>query len=433
MIDQATNEQGTGTRALIGWAMFDWANSPVSILIITFVFSVYFSRQIVGDPVQGQALWGYAVGISGLTVAIFSPVLGAIADAAGRRKPWILAFTIAAILGAFMLWFAKPSRDYIVWAMAWSILAKIGFEFGVVFNNAMLPDLAASHRIGRWSGWAWGLGYAGALAALGLALAGFVMADSPAFGLDKTQSQHIRAVGPLVAIWFAFFAIPFFVWTPDRPSNNLTVSTAVRRGLENLSISLRDARGHANILRYLIARMIYADGLTTVFTIGMIYGATIFQMDTKQVLMFGVMINAAAGLGAFVFAWIDDWFGAKPTIIIGLSGVMIAGLVAITTQSTTMFWTAGALLGTFLGPVQSASRSMMARLAPPDLRAQFFGLYAFSGKATAFMGPVAAAFVTQITNSQKAGLATAILFIAVGLGLLITVRPHGESQLPADN
>ena len=422
----------TPTRGLVSWALFDWANSPVSILIITFVFSVYFSREIVGDEVRGQALWGYAVGISGLLVAILSPILGAIADIGGRRKPWIFVFTVLCVIGAGMLWFAEPNPAFILWAMIWSIIAKIGFEFSVVFNNAMLPDLVERNRLGRWSGWAWGLGYLGALAALGLVLVGFVLTDSPWFGLDKGESEHVRAVGPLVAAWFVIFAWPLFVWTPDRPAQPTGIGPAVAQGLSSLVMTLANLRSQANIARFLLARMIYADGLITIFAIGVIYGAATFGTSASDVVFFGILVNGAAGLGALGFAWIDDWLGSRRTVMIGLGGILVAGTIALLARDMLWFWLAGALLGLFAGPSQAASRSLMAHLTPPELRTQFFGLYAFSGKATAFLGPVLAGLVTEATASQWAGLATALIFIAVGLGLLLLVRDPVDDAQPEE-
>ena len=409
-------------RGRIGWALYDWANSPFSTLIITFIFSVYFSRGIVGDMVEGQALWGYAIGISGIGVAVLSPVLGAIADAGGRRKPWLLVFTLLCATAAALLWFAEPDSSFLLWAMFWVIVGNFAFEFGVVFNNAMLPDLVAPHRIGRWSGWAWGIGYFGGLAALVVALFGFVQTETPLFGLDKEAAEHVRIVGPLVGLWFVAFVWPLFAFTPDRASTGKAPGEAIRAGLVTLIATLRDLRRHRNVALFLLARMIYNDGLLTVFAIGIIFAAGTFAMDEAEIIKFGIALNVTAGLGALAFGWIDDWLGSKRTIVIALIGILVAGIGALLATDVVWFWVAGLLLGTFLGPAQAASRTFMARLAPTDLRTEFFGLFAFSGKATAFAGPLLAGLVTQIAQSQRAGLATVIVFIAVGLVLLLGVR-----------
>ncbi|MCZ6522596.1 MAG: MFS transporter, partial [Alphaproteobacteria bacterium] len=223
--------RGTPLRGLIGWALFDWANSPFTTLIITFVFGAYFSQGIVGDEIRGAELWGYAISASGLAVALLSPVFGAIADAGGRRKPWLLVFTAVCVVGSAMLWFAEPAPQFAALAMFWVIIANLGFEFGIVFNNAMLPDLVAPARLGRWSGWAWGLGYFGGLGALIAALFAFITTETPLFGLDKAAAEHLRVVGPLAAVWFALFTWPLFAYTPDRPPSGKGIGARVSQGL----------------------------------------------------------------------------------------------------------------------------------------------------------------------------------------------------------
>jgi len=256
------------TRGLVGWALFDWANSPFTTLIVTFVFSVYFSLGIVGDEIRATQLWGNAVSISALIIAVMAPILGAIADAGGPRKPWLLGFTALCVLGSAMLWGAGPEERFIAWALIWFVIANVGFEFGVVFTNAMLPDLVPHSRLGRWSGWAWGLGYFGGLAAIIVALVAFVQADQPLFGLDKDTQEHVRVVGPLAAAWLAVFAIPLFLWTPDRPRTGTPLGQQISGGLRSLSRTLGQLRAQANTVRFLIARMIYTDGLITVFAMG---------------------------------------------------------------------------------------------------------------------------------------------------------------------
>ena len=421
---------GVPRRGLIGWALYDWANSPFSTLIITFVFAVYFSEKIVGgDGAEGQTLWAYTIGISGIFIAILGPIFGAIADAGGRRKPWLFVFTALCVIATALLWYAEPGRDFLVRAMILVIIANLAFEFGIVFNNAMLPDLVPSARIGRWSGWAWGIGYFGGIAALLIALFGFIQTEHPLFGLDVDNFEHVRIVGPLAAVWFVVFVWPLFAYTPDRPTARIGARAAVMQGLSNLGTTLRNVREHGNVMRFLLARMIYNDGLTIVFAIGAIFAKDAFGMDFEEVIIFGIVLNVTAGLGALGFAWVDDWLGPKRTIVIGLTGILVAGLVALSAQDVLWFWIAAALLGIFFGPAQAASRSLMARLSPPEMRTEFFGLYAFSGKATAFVGVLVAAAVLDVTGNERAGLATAVVFIAVGLAIFLSVRePPREGE-----
>ncbi len=419
--------RGTPLRGLIGWALFDWANSPFTTLIITFVFGAYFSQGIVGDEIRGAELWGYAISASGLAVALLSPVFGAIADVGGRRKPWLLVFTAVCVVGSAMLWFAEPAPQFAALAMLWVILANLGFELGIVFNNAMLPDLVPEQRLGRWSGWAWGLGYFGGLAAMVVALMGFVQADSPLLGLDTESAEHVRMVGPLVALWFVVFVWPMFAFTPDRPAVRLGLAARLGTGLANLAATLRNLRGHGNVVRFLIARMIYADGLVTVFAFGGIYAAGTFGMALEEVILFGIVLNLTAGAGAVSFAWLDDYLGSKRTIVLALVGLIVTATGAVLARDVTWFWIWGSGLGVFVGPTQAASRSLMARLSPEHLRTEFFGLYALTGKATAFVGPGLVAVITAWTESQRWGLAVVLPFFALGLALLLTVREERDA------
>jgi UMF1 family MFS transporter len=309
-----------------------------------------------------------------------------------------------------------------MWALVFVTLSSIAFEFGMVFYNAMLPDLAGPDRVGRISGWGWGLGYAGGLVCLVIALFGFVQTETPLFGISTEDAVHVRAVVLLAAAWYALFSLPLFLFTPDRPSTGRSASRAVREGLATLRATIRDIRHYDAILRFLIARMLYADGLVTLFAVGGIYAAGTFGMDFGEVIQFGIALNVTAGLGALAFAWADDRVGAKPVIVISLIALIGLGAGALVVESKTAFWVIGMALGAFVGPAQSASRSMMARMAPESLRTEMFGLYALSGRATSFMGPIAFGFATAFFDSQRAGMATILVFLVAGLLLLIPVR-----------
>src|SRR5690606_17243267 len=213
------------------WALYDWANSAFSAVIVTFVFATYFSQGIATDPETGTAQWGWALTASGIAIALLSPVLGAIADAGGRRKPWVLVFTAITVIGCFLLWFARPEAQFVLYALVIMALANVAFELAGVFYNAMLPELVSRDYVGRLSGWAWGLGYAGGLACLILVLFAFVQTDEPLFGLDKDSAEHVRITGPLVGAWFALFSLPLFLFPPDRPSAGLPARVAIERGL----------------------------------------------------------------------------------------------------------------------------------------------------------------------------------------------------------
>ena len=400
------------------WALFDWANSPFTTLIITFVFPAYVAVAIIGDQVRGQAIWGYAIGASGLVVALLSPPLGAIADAGGRRKPWIMGFALVSIVATALLWFAAPSVASAPLALACVMIANVGVALGTMFNNAMLPDIVTRERLGRLSAWAWGLGYAGGLTALAVVLVAFVQPATPPLGLSREQAEHVRIVGPLVAVWLGLFVWPLFVFTPDRPGRSLAFATAIREGLGNLRNTLKRLRTSREVPLFLLANMFYADGLITLFAFGGVYVSGTFGMSLPEVIVFAVVLNVAAGLGAFLSGWVDDWIGSRPTAAFALAGLILASIAAVSVQTRPWLWVTGCFIGLFVGPVQAASRSLMAKLSPPDQQAAYFGLFALSGKATAFVGPIVVAVVTDVSGSQRLGLATIIAFLVAGLVLL---------------
>jgi UMF1 family MFS transporter len=409
---------GAGRRGLIAWCFYDWANSAFPTVVVTFVFAAYFTTTLAETPEAGTGLWGQAIALSGLAVALLAPILGALADQRGRRKPWIGGFTVIAILCAAGLWWVQPDPGFALLALVLVGFGNAAFEFGQVFYNAMLPEVAGARRLGRISGWAWGLGYAGGLGCLALCLVLFVQTEAPVFGLDKAAAEQIRIIGPFVALWFAVFALPLFLFVPDAPASGIPAGQAVRQGLATLGATLRELPRHGQIGRFLLARMIYTDGLNTLFAFGGIYAAGTFSMSFEDILIFGILLNVAAGIGAVGFGWIDDLLGAKPTIMASLVGLLVFGALILVVDSQAWFVALGCGIGLFIGPAQAASRSLMARLAPAEVRTELFGLYALSGKATAFIGPALVGWVTVWADSQRAGMATILVFFLAGMILL---------------
>jgi UMF1 family MFS transporter len=415
-------------RAVLSWCLYDWANSAFPTVIGTFIFGTYYTQAVAETPEKGSSEWGWALGLSAVAVALLSPVFGAIADQSGRRKPWVGAFTALCIGASALLWFVYPNSDSALRALVLVAVASAAFEFTMVFYNAMLPDLAPASHIGRVSGWGWGLGYVGGLAALALCLVGFVQADTPWFGFGKDEAANVRAVALLVAVWYAVFCLPLFLFVPDAPDRGRPIADAVRGGIGELVYTIRHIRRYGNVVRFLIARMLYTDGLGTLFAFGGIYAAGTFGMSLPQVIQFGIALNVTAGLGAAGFAYLDDRVGARPVIVISLIALTGFGGAMLVVESVSWFWGLGLGLGIFVGPAQAASRSLMARIAPAAVRTEMFGLYAFSGKATGFLGPFALAAAIAATDSQRAGMAVILVFFVAGLVLLLPVR---EAQDPA--
>ena len=415
-----------GRRARVAWCLYDWANSAFPAVILTFVFAAYFTRGVAADPISGTRAWGTAISLSALAIAVASPLLGAIADRGGLRKPWLAFFTALCVVATFALWWVAPSPDHVVQALVLLGIGNFAFELGIVFYNAMLPEIVAPSRLGRLSGWGWGLGYAGGLVCLVIVLVGFVQVAVPPFGLDAAQAEHVRMAGPVAALWMAVFAVPLFLWVPDRAATGVAPLTAMRDGMAQLVHTLRRINDYKGALRFLIGHMIYQDGLNTLFAFGGVYAAGTFGMDVSEVIMFGIALNLTAGLGAAAFAWIDDWIGAKRTIIIALIGLTITGAALLVVPDKTWFWIFGLVIGIFFGPAQAAGRSFMARFAPDHLRAEMFGLYALSGKATAFIGPALLGWVTVAAESQRVGMATVLVFFVLGIWILAPLREPGR-------
>jgi len=409
-------------RAAGAWCVFDWANSPFPAVVLTFVIPAYFAQAVVGDAAQATEWWAVMTGLSALAIAAISPVLGAIADQGRARKPWLAFFTAIMAAGSAAMWFVAPDSGDAVLLLLLVGVTVVAFELSMVFYNALLPNLVPVNWLGRISGWAWGLGYIGGVGGLLLVLFVFVQADPPPFGLDASGGalENVRMSGPVVAAWLLVFCVPLFLFTPDPRGRGLPLCAAVRTGFAELVRTLRNIRDYPQIWRYLLARMLFTDGINTLFAFGGVFAAGTFGMAVSEVIVFGLILNVTAGLGAFVFGWIDDRIGAKRTILIGLTGIIVVGVPLLMVESKLAFIVLGSALGIFFGPVQAASRSLMARIVPPGMESEMFGLYALSGKVTAFMGPWFVALVTAATGSQRWGMATVLPFLVVG-GVLLLV------------
>jgi MFS transporter, UMF1 family len=439
--------------AVISWIFFDWAAQPYFTLITTFVFAPYFATHVAPNAAEGQALWGFATAAAGMAIALLSPVLGAIADASGRRKPWIAGFGAMLVIGASLMWLGKPGDASVIppLLLAYAI-ATVGVEFATVFNNAMMPTLVPPDRIGRLSGTGWATGYVGGILSLILVL-GFLAANpetgrtlfglAPLFGLDPVSHQGDRISGPLTGIWFIVFVLPMFLLTPDYPARH-PVRAALREGLAELKQTLRELPRQRSLAAFLLANMIYTDGLVSLFAFGGIYAAGTFGWNTIQIGTFGIILAIAGTIGGWLGGKLDDAIGSK-RVIAGSMIVLLLAIVAILSvdKETVLFvhvmppQRGGALfssaaerayliLGCCIGaagaPLQAASRSLLIRLAPKDRIAQYFGLFALTGKVTSFIGPLLIGIITAATASQKAGMAVLVLFFVTGLVLLTRVQ-----------
>lgn len=339
-------------------------------------------------------------------------MFAAISNRQGRHKPWLALFTVICVIATSLLWFTEPKTTSIYLTLLLVVLGTIGFEVGMVFYNAMLDHLVDKTYLGRLSGWGWGFGYVGGLLGLIVFL----------FGFKVNTIDEIRMVGPFAALWFVVFGWPLFAFTKEAPSKKVLMWPAIREGIRSLLQTLRSAREHSNVFLFLLARMFYIDGLNTVFAFGGIYAAGTFGMSLTEVIQFGIAMNVAAGLGAMLFAWLDDLRGSKITLFLSIIIMFVCGFAVIIVHQKTLFWLFGLGLSLAVGPMQSASRSFLIRLSPSHLVTEFFGLYAFSGKATTFLGPMILAYLTSAFHSQRVGMTTILGLLLIGGCLLSFVK-----------
>jgi MFS transporter, UMF1 family len=431
------------------WVLYEWGRNPYVLVITIYIYATYFSRDIVGDPVRGQALWAEIQGYAGLGVAVLAPFLGAIADAGGRRKPWIFFFSIVLALSTATLWFGEPMGMGLGLAGVGMVIAvsNVAYDGSLVFHSAMLPAIVPPQRVGWWSGLGLGLGNIAGIILLLFVLVFFYLPAEPLFGLDKAAHEHERIVGPLCALWLALFSIPFFLWTPDRPPTGLPAAVAVRQGISSVVRTLRSLKHYRNVGTFLLARMFYTDGLNVMLAFGGVYAVGVFGWAEIESALFGIVLSIFAALGGLLGGRLADRIGTKRTLQLSLSGVIIAALSSLgfapdriffvipyepgtvvadlpvfRTLPELLYIASVMLIAVCLVATYANSRAMLARIAPQARMTEFFGLYALSGEATAFLAPAAIAIATTATGSQQWGMVTTTGFLVIGLIGLSFVR-----------
>ncbi len=399
---------------IAAWCLYDWANSAFTTLVVTFIYSAYFTSAFADDPGRGTALWSRGVVVSALAIAALAPLAGARADRGGRRR-YLIACSLVCVAATAALTFVRPGPpNAVVLALTLFVVANVAFEIGLVFYNAFLPSIAEPARIGRISGYGWSLGYAGGLAALVAALV-VCVSDPPMFGIPTAEGFNLRATNLLVAGWFLLFAVPAFVRLRDPAGSR--AGGGVADAFRDIVATARRLRQYRQVLLFLLARLFYNDGLVTIFAFGGIYAVGTFGFTFQELLTFGIVINVGAGLGALAFGFVDDRLGGKVTVALSVAALAAATLLGALAPTPAWFWASAILVGVFAGPNQSASRSLMARFVPARHESEFFGFFAFSGKVTSFLGPALLGVLSE-AYSQRVGVASLLFFFAVG-GLLL--------------
>ncbi|MCA1407061.1 MFS transporter [Ensifer sp. IC3342] len=430
--------------------LFDWAAQPFFTVITTFIFAPYFVSRLTADHVQGQAVWGYTLTVSGIIIAVLSPVLGAIADATGQRKPWIGFFAVIKIVSLAMLWFAAPGSP-ILYPAIFLALATVAAEFSIVFNDSMMTRLVSEKEVGRISNIAWGLGYLGGMIVL-IAVVAFLAGNpatgktalgaEPLFGLDPAKGEDARITGPISAVWYLIFILPMFFFTPDAAKAAMPLGRAVSAGLLELKGTLGELKQRSGILRFLVARMIFQDGVNGLLALGGTFAAGMFAWQTMELGIYGIILNVVAIGGCLCASWLDAHLGSKTIVVASLVCLTIAtlgivstgpgftlfGLLTLPTEdSGGLFGTAaerayilyGLLVGIAFGPVQASSRSYLARSVAVEEAGRYFGLYALSGRATSFLAPASVATITVMADSARIGMLALVAFLAAGLAILL--------------
>ena len=399
-------------REVFSWSLYDFANQPFTTIIVTFIYSAFFVKVIADNEQIGTTMWANAISITAIVVAVLSPLLGAIADSGGYRKFFLIFFTWICAISSMLLYF--PQSGDVFLALTLFVIANISFEMGTVFCNSYLSDLSEKENTGSISGFAWGLGFLGGLLALFLSL----------FLFPELNSIGIRKINILVGVWFLFFSIPTFIFLKDRKKEKFR-SAHVLTSFSKIKRTLKSLSEYKVISQFLIARLFFNDALVTIFALGGVYAVGVLDFSFNEVMQLGIVLNLAAGLGSFIFGYLEDKMGVSKVINITLLVLILATLIAIyapeTNYAKELFWFAGVLIGLMVGPNQSCSRSLMSQLTPKEKLNEFFGFFALTGKATSFIGPLLFGIVTSIYSQQIALWVVVILFV-IGLFLFRRIQ-----------
>lgn len=450
-------------RRIWGWMMFDWAQQPYATLGLTFIFSPYFAAVAVGyflaqgmsedmAKVEAQALWTNGQTIAGLIIAFSAPLIGAWAGAIGRRLPFLAIFSAISVACAWTLWDLQPDGTGLMRTLIVFWIGFIAAESAFALYNSILPSLGNTDEMGRISGGATAFGYWGGVLSLvvmllffaenetGTTVAGF----TPPFGLDPAEREGTRAVGPFIAIWFAVFMIPFFMWTRDNPKSGRASFSAI---LSRLWQNIKAVFKRKSYASFLIGSMFYRDALTMLYSAGGVYANLVLGWSVIQVGIFGIIAAIAAAFLSWIGGIADQRLGPKPviifciwvliavcTVIVGMSRESLLGLPIAPGSSLPdiIFYICGAGVGGAGGALYSASRSMMTRHCTQEDATEAFGLFALTGRATAFLAPLLVSISLAITQDNQLAYLPIIFLFLIGLILLRSVNANGDRTEWAD-
>ena len=407
-------------KKLFNFALYDFANSAFTTIIITFIFSTYFAKQIAPNPVLGQSYWGWAIGFTGLLVALIGPLIGSFADKKNCTEFFIKLFTIICIILTSFLWFSKPSEKYLLYTLIIVALANFFYELSLIFYNSILKRISNHNNLGKSSGFSFALGYIGGILILIVCIKIFIDNDVLPFGLSKENSENIRATSIVVALWYLIFSIPFLFSLKKEIKNKIDRSSNSIKKIKNLIWN----KGLNNLGKFLLARMLYADGLNAIIIMGGIFAVGVFNLEIKDLLVLSVLMNITAFIGAIIGGYANDKFSSKSVIIFSLLGLIFSSAIILFIKTKIFFLIFASINGLFIGPIQSASRVFITKSIDKNNQASGFGLFALSGKLTSFIGPLLVSTLTYISNSQRIGFSAAIILLLIGLLVLLKVKKN---------
>ncbi|MCK0095818.1 MFS transporter [Yoonia sp. F2084L] len=446
-------------KRIWGWMAFDWASQPFYTLGLTFIFGPYFAVVATeyflstglddgAAKAQSQAVWSLGQTVAGLMIAFTAPFLGAFADNSGRKMPWIAFFSVVYVVAAFMLWGLTPDGSTIMLTL---IIFYVGFfaaESALNFVNAILPSLGNDQEVGRISGSGAAFGYWGGVTSLFIMLIFFAENDqgvtfvglTPLFGLDPDLREGTRFVGPFIALWYAIFIIPFFMFVRDNPKAEKK-STKLSAVWGELLETLRSVFHRKSLLNFLVGSMFYRDALNALYAFGGVYAALVLDWQTTQIGIFGIIAAIAAAVTTWLSGLADSRIGPKPVIRIAVWVLILVSVTIVGMSRETLFgvplaegsalpdiifYICGVCIGGAGGAVYASSRSMMVRHTHPDRPAEAFGLFALTGKATAFLAPALITLFTVMTGNNQLGFLPVIFLFLIGLLLLRWVNKDGD-------
>jgi UMF1 family MFS transporter len=427
----APDEVRIPTRKVLAWGAWDWGSSAFNAVATTFVFTVYLTGKSFGDTDHTSALLGWALGVSGVLVALTAPVTGELTDAAGRRKLWLAVFSGLVALSLLTTVFVKAEPGYLWLGIGAIAVGTIFYELAAVNYNAMLTQVSTPKTIGKVSGLGWGLGYVGGIVLLLIVYIGFISGDGGVFHVPTDGGWNVRISMLVATVWFAAFAVPVLVAVHENraPAAVARERTNFFKAYAVLVRTIRELWAESrNTVWFLLASAIFRDGLTGVFTFGGVLAAGTFGFSSGGVIIFAIAANIVAGVATIATGALDDRVGPKPVIVTSLIGLVVAGSLVFVLHSggQTVFWVFGLILCLFVGPAQSASRTFLARLIPAGREGEVFGLYATTGRAATFLAPTAFALFVSLGGKQIFGVIGIVLVLLIGLLVMLPVKPGGE-------